>query len=327
MRPSRAAASTFIISNVVWDSNDSPAPTLRAAMPYLELSFELSQLDPARAEAACFDHGALSVTLGDARDVPADAGAVFEPRPDEVRLWPRTRLHALFSAELADVALIAALARALRLQPAQVRARSVADRVWEREWMQGFHAMAFGRRLWVCPRHEQVTQADAIVVRLDPGLAFGTGTHASTALCLQWLDGAALTGRRVIDYGSGSGVLAVAALKLGASRVYAFDIDPQALLATGDNAADNGVAERLQLCERETQLPRDCDVLLANILSEALLSLAPGLAALVMRGGHALLGGILHSQGPEVAARYGSWFDMERYAERDGWIALHGQRH
>jgi ribosomal protein L11 methyltransferase len=296
-------------------------------MPYLELSFELAELDPARAEAACFANGALSVTLDDAREDRADAGAVFEPRPDEVRLWSRTRLHALFSAERADVGLIVTLAHALRLQPAQLRARSVADRVWEREWMQGFHAMAFGRRLWVCPRHEQVTQSDAVVVRLDPGLAFGTGTHASTALCLEWLDAAPLAGRQVIDYGSGSGVLAVAALKLGARRAYAFDIDPQALLATRDNAADNGVAERLQLCDRETQLPRDCDVLLANILSEVLLSLAPGLAALVARGGQALLGGILSPQEPEVAARYAPWFDMRRVAARDGWIALHGQRH
>ena len=302
-------------------------PALSAAMPYLELSFELAELDPAQAEATCFDHGALAVTLDDAREQRADAGAVFEPRPDEVRLWSRTRLHALFGAELADAALIAALASELRLPPAQLRARSVADRVWEHEWMQGFHAMAFGRRLWVCPRHEQVTQPDAVVVRLDPGLAFGTGTHASTALCLEWLDGASLAGRQVIDYGSGSGVLAVAALKLGASRAYAFDIDPQALQATRDNAAENGVAERLQLCEHERQLPRDCDVLLANILSEVLLALAPGLAALVVRGGEVLLGGILSSQEPAVAAGYAPWFDMRRYAARDGWIALHGQRH
>lgn len=301
-------------------------------MPYLELSFELVEPDPARAELACFGNGALSVTLSDARDAalaadPAAPGAVLEPRPDEVRLWPRTRLHALFSAELADAALIAALALELGLEPAQLRARAVADRVWEREWMRGFHAVAFGRRLWVCPRHESVTQADAVVVRLDPGLAFGTGNHTSTALCLEWLDGAALAGRQVIDYGSGSGVLAVAALKLGARRAYAFDIDPQALLATRDNAADNGVAERLQLCERESQLPRDCDVLLANILSEVLLSLAPELAPLVARGGQALLGGILCSQEQAVAARYCAWFDMKRYAKRDGWIALHGQRH
>jgi ribosomal protein L11 methyltransferase len=300
-------------------------------MPYLELSFELCELDPTGAEAACFGHGALSVTLSDAREQvptdPAAPGTVLEPRPDEIRLWPRTRLQALFGAELAGADWIAALALELGLEPARLRARAIADRVWEREWMRGFHAMAFGRRLWVCPRHENVNQADAVVVRLDPGLAFGTGNHASTALCLNWLDEAPLSGRQVIDYGSGSGVLAVAALKLGARRAYAFDIDPQALRATRDNAADNGVAERLQLCERESQLPRDSDVLLANILSEVLLPLAPSVARLVARGGDALLGGILHSQEHEVAARYSAWFDMRRVAARDGWIALHGQRH
>jgi ribosomal protein L11 methyltransferase len=291
-------------------------------MAHLELSFELAELDPERAEAACFGHGALSVTLSDARD-----DAVLEPRPGEVRLWPRTRLQALFAAESADAALIAALASELRLEPRQLHARAVVDRVWEREWLKDFHAMRFGRRLWVCPRHETVTQAGAVVVRLDPGLAFGTGSHPSTALCLDWLDAAALDGRQVIDYGCGSGVLAVAALKLGASRAYAFDIDPQALLATRQNAADNGVAERLQLCERGAQLPRGCDVLLANILSEILINMAEVLAPLVTRGGWALLAGLLPTQEREVAAVYSAWFDMQRHAQRDGWVALHGQRH
>jgi ribosomal protein L11 methyltransferase len=158
-------------------------------------------------------------------------------------------------------------------------------------------------------------------------LAFGTGSHPSTALCLDWLDAAALDGRQVIDYGCGSGVLAVAALKLGASRAYAFDIDPQALLATRQNAADNGVAERLQLCERGAQLPRGCDVLLANILSEILINMAEVLAPLVTRGGWALLAGLLPTQEREVAAVYSAWFDMQRHAQRDGWVALHGQRH
>jgi ribosomal protein L11 methyltransferase len=296
-------------------------------MPYLELSFELGELDPEAAEAACFSLGALSATLSDARDDTPEAEAVLEPGIGEVRLWARTRLQALFPCASADAALIATLARALALEPAQLQARAVADRVWEREWLKDFHAMAFGRRLWVCPRHESVSQIDAVVVRLDPGLAFGTGTHASTALCLDWLDGAELAGRQVIDYGSGSGVLAVAALKLGARRAYAFDIDPQALLATQENARDNGVGERLQLCQRAEQLPRGCEVLLANILSEILLSLAAQLALLVARGGNLLLAGILEAQEPEVTARYSAWFDIKRYAQREGWVALHGRRH
>lgn len=299
-------------------------------MPYLELSFDLAGPDPGRAESACFDRGALCVTLVDAHDTGGSdgaSGAVLEPRPGEVRLWPRTRLSALFAAEVADAALIVALARALELEPAQLRTRALADRIWEREWLRDFHALRFGRRLWVCPSHETVAQPDAVTVRLDPGLAFGTGTHASTALCLEWLDGAALAERRVIDYGSGSGVLAVAALRLGARCVHAFDIDPQALAATRENAARNGVADRLVSCETEAQLPPECDALLANIVSETLLALAPALAARVAAGGSLLLSGILAGQEAEVTARFSAWFDMTRFARREGWAALHGARH
>ncbi|HEV7985750.1 MAG TPA: 50S ribosomal protein L11 methyltransferase [Steroidobacteraceae bacterium] len=315
-------------------------------MPYLELSFTLDRIDPEVAEAACFDCGALSVTFSDESeplDVTAARGksthaatpsAVLEPRPGEIRLWPRTRLQALFTADEAGAQLIVAVARALGLEPARLRARALADRAWEREWLRDFHALRFGRRLWVCPRHqyqaprsEAPEATDAVVVRLDPGLAFGTGTHPSTALCLEWLESLMLDGLELIDYGCGSGLLAIAALKLGARRAYAFDVDPQALLASRQNAADNGVADRLELCESAAQLPRACDLLVANILSEVLLSLAPAMAALVAPRGSVLLAGILLAQQPEVAARYSAWFDMQRYAQRDGWVALRGQRH
>src|ERR1700722_4413815 len=219
-------------------------------MSYLELSFELDDLEPQAAESACMQSGALCVTFSDASDEP-----VLEPRPGEVRLWRQTRLQALYDAHRASTTLIVALAAAVGVDPRRLQARSVADRVWEREWLRDFHAMRFGRRLWICPRHESVAAPDAIVVRLDPGLAFGTGTHPSTAMCLQWLDCTPLTGRAVVDYGCGAGALAIAALKLGARRAYAFDIDPQALLATGQNATDNGVAERLHLCAHTGQMP------------------------------------------------------------------------
>jgi ribosomal protein L11 methyltransferase len=303
-------------------------------MPYLELSFELDELEPERAERACFDSGALSVTLshGDAAAQAADTvlGAVLEPAPGEVRLWHRTRLKALFAAERAEVGLILALARELGCEPSRLQAQAVADRIWEREWLQDFHPMCFGQRLWICPRHESIlatnSAARRAVVRLDPGLAFGTGTHPSTALCLEWLDGAPLAGCRIIDYGSGSGVLAIAALKLGASRAYAFDIDPQALQATRDNAAENDVLEQLEVCAQQELLPPDCEFLVANILSETLLALAPRFALLVARGGSALLAGILLEQEAEVAARYSTWFDMKRCAQRDPWVALQGRR-
>jgi ribosomal protein L11 methyltransferase len=289
---------------------------------YLALSFEVGSIDPEQAESSCFEIGALSVTFSDERD-----DAVLEPLPGEVRLWPHTRLTALFGAEQADAGLILRLAAALGLPPASLQAQSVADRAWEREWLRDFHAMRFGRRLWVSPRHETVDAADGVVVRLDPGLAFGTGTHASTALCLTWLDGAQLGGLDVIDYGCGSGVLGIAALKLGARCVHAFDLDPQALLATRENAADNEVAAGMHVCEDAQQLPQECNVMVANILSETLLALAPSLAARVRCGGSVLLAGILAPQEAEVAACYSAWFDMGRFAARDGWIALQGRRH
>lgn len=291
-------------------------------MSYLELSFELGELDPGAAESACIEAGALCVSFCDASDEP-----VLEPRPGEMRLWRQTRLQALYDGRRADAALIATIAAAVGIEPARISARAVADRAWEREWLRDFHAMRFGRRLWICPRHESVAEPEAVVVRLDPGLAFGTGSHASTAMCLQWLDGTALAGRDVVDYGCGAGALAIAALKLGARRAYAFDIDPQALLATRENAIDNAVADRLQLCERAADIPRGCDVLLANILAEVLISLNQEFAALLPRGGQSLLAGILADQESEVASAFLKWFDMRRFAHRDGWVALAGTRY
>jgi ribosomal protein L11 methyltransferase len=289
---------------------------------YLELSFELGALDPAAAEAACLEAGALCVTFSDASDEP-----VLEPAPGEMRLWRQTRLQALFDRQRPEPALLAGLAAALAIDPARLVARALADRVWEREWLRDFHAMRFGRRLWICPRHESVTDPDAVVVRLDPGLAFGTGTHASTAMCLQWLDGTPLTGRDVVDYGCGAGALAIAALKLGARRAYAFDIDPQALLATGQNASDNGVAERLQLCTHAADIPPGCDLLLANILAEVLISLNDAFATLLPAGGQVLLAGILEHQEAEVASAFLKWFDIKAFARRDGWVTLAGTRY
>jgi ribosomal protein L11 methyltransferase len=291
-------------------------------MSYFELSLELGELDPEAAGAACLEAGALCITFSDASDEP-----VLEPRPGEMRLWRQTRLQALFDARHADAALIAGLAAALGIEPARLTARAVAERAWEREWLRDFHAMRFGRRLWICPRHETVAAPEAVVVRLDPGLAFGTGTHPSTAMCLEWLDGEALSGSSVVDYGCGAGVLAIAALKLGARRAYAFDIDPQALLATRENAIDNAVADRLQVCERATDIPGGCDVLLANILAEVLISLRQEFAALLPRGARALLAGILADQEAEVASAFPKWFDMSRYARRDGWVALAARRY
>ena len=290
-------------------------------MPFLELTLELLELSPELAEEAAFGSGALSVTLTDSRD-----DAVLEPRPGEVRLWPATRLQALFADGADCAALLAALAQQLGIEPARIRPRVIEDRLWEREWLKDFHAMRFGARLWVCPHHEPRADPDAIIVRLDPGLAFGTGTHATTAMCLTWLDANAPIGARIIDFGCGSGILAIAALKLGAGRAWCHDIDPQALLATHENAQANGVAEATVICATAGQLPAGVDVLLANILSGPLCELARLFAALVRPGGQVILSGLMQHQQAEVTAAYDAWFDTTPVAAREGWVALNAVR-
>ncbi|MGE0438440.1 MAG: 50S ribosomal protein L11 methyltransferase [Steroidobacteraceae bacterium] len=290
-------------------------------MPFLSVRLPLSDLDPAAAEVACFDTGALAVTLTDQRD-----DAILEPAPGEIRLWPATWIEATFPQDAASPATLAALAAALGVPVERLEVRAIADRAWEREWLADFHAMRFGRRLHVCPTHEKVDAADAVVVQLDPGLAFGTGTHPTTALCLEWLDAHLPPDAQVIDYGCGSGILGIAAAKLGAARIDAFDIDPQALIATRDNAALNRVADRLRTHERVDTLPVAADLLLANILSGPLIDLAPQFARLVRAGGQVVLAGLLATQADDVAAAYGPAFDVARGPEREGWQLLVARR-
>jgi ribosomal protein L11 methyltransferase len=290
-------------------------------MPVLALCIELSRVDPELAEQACLDAGALALTYSDSRD-----DAVLEPGVGEVRLWPATRLQALFDVGTEPAPLVARLQSELGLPAAAFSHEELADRAWEREWLRDFHALRFGQRLWVCPRHEVVDTPDAVVLVLDPGLAFGTGTHPSTALCLAWLDGHAPAGQRVIDFGCGSGVLGIAAALLGARVVEAFDIDPQALLATAENAAANGVDQRLHARGSVAGLMPDCDVLLANILAGTLIELAGAFALRVVRGGEVVLAGILAEQAAGVAEAYAPWFDIQTVGHREGWVALSGTR-
>ena len=288
---------------------------------FLALSFELRGLDAARAEAACLALGAHAITFSDAHD-----DAVLEPAPGEVRLWPATRVQALYPADADAAALGAGLARELGLDADRIATQRLAGRAWEREWLRDFHAQRFGRRLWVCPTHERVEEPGAVVVQLDPGLAFGTGTHPSTALCLEWLDAHLAPGANVIDYGCGSGVLGIAAARLGAASVDAFDIDPQALLATAENAAANGVDGTLRVHGDAARLPAHADVLVANILARTLCELAAEFAARLKAGGTVLLAGILAEQAEAVACVYASWFDMAACGGREGWVALAGRR-
>jgi ribosomal protein L11 methyltransferase len=293
---------------------------------YLTLSVDLGGIGnvdqlAAAAENACFAAGALSVTLTDAVD-----DAILEPAPGELRLWPQTVLQAVFDANAADATTIVVLAEALGVPANAIRAERLADRVWEREWLKDFHSMRFGRRLWIVPSHETPpADPDAVTVRLDPGLAFGTGTHPSTALCLEWLDANLAGGATVIDYGCGSGVLAVAAVRLGAVRAHVFDIDPQALIATADNAAANEVSDRITLHHGAGSLPSGADVLLANILAGTLMELAPDLTGLVRPGGHLVLAGILDGQAAEVRTAFAPYATLAACGQRDGWTALAGR--
>lgn len=279
-----------------------------------------------RLSQALEDLGAVAVTLLDAEDQP-----IYEPAPGETPLWRRITLQALFPGDADERALVFGLSA---LQPgldlACVRVERIEDRDWTRAWMDDFRPMRFGRRLWIVPSgHELPADAgpDAVELRLDPGLAFGTGSHATTAQCLDWLDGQDLAAARVLDFGCGSGVLAVAAARLGAAAVVAVDNDPQALTATAENAAGNGVRDRVRAVAADAW--RDdggFDVVVANILANTLVALAPTLAAALRPGGRIALSGVLPEQGDEVAACYaGHGIHLDR-GERDGWLLLHGQR-
>jgi ribosomal protein L11 methyltransferase len=295
-----------------------------ATKPFLEISWDLGRLPADEAEAICLSCGAMAVTFVDADE--DDAAPVLEPAPGEFRLWPAAQVQALFPPDADRDATLHALSRALGLAPAVLRARAVADRAWEREWLRDFHAMRFGRRLWVCPHHEQVDDPEAAVVRMDPGLAFGTGTHPTTALCLEWLDAHPPLGGTVVDFGCGSGVLALAALRLGAGAASCFDIDPQALVATRDNASANRLSGQVRLCDSAAAIPRGADLLLANILSGPLVGLAASFADIVRDSGLLVLSGLMEQEAADVTLAYDAWFDMRIFGVRESWVCLWGRR-
>jgi ribosomal protein L11 methyltransferase len=294
-------------------------------VPFLQLTLSIGAADPEPFEEALLAAGATSITLQDAADDP-----VLEPAPGTTPLWPRVRVTALFDTSVDAAAVIASLRAELGVPLADAKFEILEDRAWEREWLKDFRPMRFGRRLWICPGGQSIPASedhdDACVIELDPGLAFGTGTHATTALCLEWLDGASVAGKTIIDYGCGSGVLAIAALKLGASGAWAVDIDPQALLATRNNAERNGVGERLHV-GLPTELPSSSDIILANILAVPLLQLAPTFAALLPAEAQLVLSGILRNQAATVASRYAAWFHIASEGVRDDWVRLDGVRY
>jgi len=273
-------------------------------------------------EEAFWSAGALSVTLLDAGDEP-----LLEPGPGETPIWTNARIEALVPDGVTPDTLFRALGECgIAAAASDLESVELPDRDWERAWMDRFEPMRFGEKIWICPWHIDPDPAWPVVVRLDPGLAFGTGTHATTALCLEWLDAAELDGRALIDYGCGSGVLAIAAVLRGAGRVVAIDHDPQALEATRDNAERNGVGDRIGTFCPESATPARADIVLANILAGPLVELAERITGLVAPGGALVLSGILAGQADEVERAYASVLQPVGQDSRDGWMRLDFRR-
>ena len=291
-------------------------------MEWRQLVMKLDSLDADLLESALLASGAQSVTLTDAGDDP-----VLEPAPGETPLWKDTEVTALYSSEADFDSVRASLREALAVDRLpEHRIETLADRVWEREWLARFGPMQFGNRLWVIPGDAAAPSDDAVVVRLDPGLAFGTGTHPTTALCLEWLDGLDLNGKRVFDFGCGSGILSVAALKLGADVVVATDIDVQAVSSTRQNAARNDVANSLEVTVDMPEVSQPFDVVVANILAGTLIDNADAIIGLTKPEGMVALSGILAEQRDHVIAAFGNSVTWETPASRDGWVRLSGAR-
>ncbi|WP_267225166.1 50S ribosomal protein L11 methyltransferase [Dyella silvae] len=297
-------------------------------MPWLELSLTVRAEQQPRVEEALDDLGALSITLQDADAETPDEQAIFEPGVGELPLWPTITLNALFDADTDRRGLGEALGELLPwLEPDHMQFRDIADEDWERAWMDQFKPMPFGRRLWIYPWNiEPPADDDTVVVRLDPGLAFGSGTHPTTALCLAWLDSLDLTGKSLVDYGCGSGILAIAALKLGAASAVGVDNDPQALTASADNAERNEVDDRLALFLPEDIDAEPADVFIANILAGPLGELAPTFAAAAKPGAPFAISGILKGQEEELLTRYAEWFDELRVDTLEDWVRISGRR-
>ncbi len=284
-------------------------------MPWQELTLRAAKQQSVDIEDLLERLGAIAITLRD-----ADGSPLFEPAPGETPLWNVVSITALFE-EGADVQMV------LAQLPEGVHGQTghLADRVWEREWLENFKPMQFGRRLWICPTWSEVTEVDSIVLRLDPGLAFGSGTHETTRLCLEWLDGQTLNDQTLLDYGCGSGVLSLAAVLLGCDKVIAVDIDEQARLATGRNAERNDIGgERLLICSPESIPDIKFDVVVSNILSEVIMELSTALVGFLEDGGRLAVSGILSRQQAAVAESFGADITWGVATRRGDWVCLHG---
>ncbi|MBC3765849.1 50S ribosomal protein L11 methyltransferase [Neptunicella marina] len=290
-------------------------------MPWLQLKILSTEKYAEEIGDMLTGNGAMAVTFLDAKDSPQ-----YEPKPGEIMLWPETWVVGLFEAKQDMDRVVKNLSRSRRLgEDFDYTLNPLEDKDWEREWMENFHPMQFGERLWICPSWRPVPDPNAVNVMLDPGLAFGTGTHETTALCLQWLDAMDLSGKTVIDFGCGSGILGIAALKLGAERVIGLDIDQQAIIASRDNAERNGVADKIEL-----YLPHEApdvkgDIVLANILAATLKELKAVITSNCAPGGYLVMSGILDHQAAEIDQLYSNDFNMQPIAIQGEWARVSGQ--
>ena len=293
------------------------------AMPWIQLRVNTTEKHAETVSDMLMSWGAQAVSFVDAADTP-----IYEPMPGEVLYWTNTVVVGLFDAEHKMDKVIRQLEQvSLFKQGVQYKLEQLEDKDWEREWMDNFHPIRFGNRLWVCPSWREVPDPNAVNVMLDPGLAFGTGTHPTTALCMQWLDEQDLAASTVVDFGCGSGILGIAALKLGAQRVVGIDIDPQAIEASQTNAKRNEVAGQIELYLPKDQPALQADVVVANILAGPLAELAAVISAYVKPGGLLALSGILESQAQSVIDAYSDQFSFDPVAVKEEWVRLSARKH
>ncbi|MGE6321904.1 50S ribosomal protein L11 methyltransferase [Pseudomonas oryzihabitans] len=289
-------------------------------MSWLQVRLALTPAQAETYEDLMLELGAVSVTFMDAEDQP-----IFEPDLGTTPLWSQTHLLALFEGDTDAAALeqrVQLLANGLVYEVERLE-----DQEWERSWMDNFQPMRFGQRLWIVPSWHEAPEPEAVNLLLDPGLAFGTGTHPTTSLCLQWLDGEPVQGLQVLDFGCGSGILAIAALLLGAERAVGTDIDVQALEASRENANRNGIDPARFPLYLPADLPGEpADMVVANILAGPLVGLAEQITRLTRIGGRLALSGILAEQAEDVRAAYAGCFDLEPTATLDGWVRISGTR-
>lgn len=290
-------------------------------MSWLQLHILTTPERAPAVEKALQQHGALSVTLADNADQP-----IFEPELGETPLWNDTKATGLFEADIKTQAVLDAVLAACNEQEEACQWQILEDKDWEREWMSHYHPIQCAENFWICPSWTPAPNPEAVNLKLDPGLAFGTGTHPTTFMCLQWIAQQQIQGKTVIDYGCGSGILGIAALLFDAKSVTGTDIDPQALLATKENVLRNSLNPDDFPVFYPSKCPQEpVDMVFANILAGPLVELAPQLCDLLKPGGKICLSGILNTQESAIRAAYSSKIDIQHVAQMDQWICVTGQ--